>query len=99
VSSVSDVSLADAAQQVTLDRGNEVEEMKALLDSFFASFVSLGAAGMQRPDPQVPICAYMCLYVSICAYLCLHVPVSRVPLPLTPAHRLSRTQARSTEAQ
>jgi hypothetical protein len=39
--------------QVTLDKGNEVEEMQALLDSFFDSFVSLGAAGMQRPDPQV----------------------------------------------
>ena len=32
--------------QVKLNRGNEETEMKALLESYFASFVSLGAAGI-----------------------------------------------------
>jgi hypothetical protein len=32
--------------QVKLNRGHEETEMKALLESYFASFVSLGAAGI-----------------------------------------------------
>ena len=45
--------LALGLMQVWLDHARVVAQFTALLDSFFASFVPDGSAGMQRPDPQV----------------------------------------------
>ena len=55
--------------QVALDKGAEVVEFKALLHSFFGSFVR-NAAVMLRPDPQVLLLSLsLSLYVSMCLTL------------------------------